>query len=324
MKDHYSDKTNTARAGGRASRRAGLAALLMACLLALSACGESYIEGGSQGKSPQETKQSEAESSQGGSEANSPGGGKSAEGSGAGEAAQSGTEQGAGQTEQGSGGEAESADDSTVDTEPHSEPVAMYVEAPEGYFESALFIGDSRCEGLRRYGGIEGADWFTDVGLTVFEADEKELETEDKGTVTLPQILDAGPYDSIYICLGINELGFGTDAISGAFSELISMIEEKQPGAVIYLLANLHVTKERSESDPVFNNENIELLNTAISLLADFDRVYYLDANPLFDDAEGTMDKEYSFDNTHLYAKHYAAWTEFLRTHAANREGRSL
>lgn len=321
MKDHYSDKTNTARAGGRASKRAGLAALIMACLLALSACGESYIEGGSQGKSPQETKQSEAESKQGDAEANSPGSGdKSAEGSEAEEAAQDGT----GQAEQSGAGEAEAGDDSTVDTEPHSEPVAMYVEAPEGYFESALFIGDSRCEGLRRYGGIEGAEWFTDVGLTVFEADEKELETEDKGTVTLPQILDAGQYDSIYICLGINELGFGTDAISGAFAELISMIEEKQPGAVIYLLANLHVTKERSESDPVFNNENIEQLNTAISLLADFDRVYYLDANPLFDDAEGNMDKEYSFDNTHLYAKHYAAWTEFLRTHAANREGRSL
>ena len=39
------------------------------------------------------------------------------------------------------------------------------------YFSDALFIGDSRTDGLRLYSGIKGADFYCYKGLTIFEMD---------------------------------------------------------------------------------------------------------------------------------------------------------
>ena len=38
------------------------------------------------------------------------------------------------------------------------------------YFADALFIGDSRTDGLRLYSGIKGADFYCYKGLTVSKA----------------------------------------------------------------------------------------------------------------------------------------------------------
>ena len=50
--------------------------------------------------------------------------------------------------------------------------------------------------------------------------------------------------------------------------------------------------------------------------LADGERVFYLDANPIFCDANGYLRKELSGDGVHLYAKHYADWTSWLLENA--------
>ena len=42
----------------------------------------------------------------------------------------------------------------------------------------------------------------------------------------------------------------------------------------------------------------------------------YIDANPLFDDANGDLNAEYTGDNVHLYANHYVDWKNWLETKA--------
>ncbi|MBQ4505788.1 MAG: hypothetical protein II971_00885 [Firmicutes bacterium] len=191
-----------------------------------------------------------------------------------------------------------------------------FIDAPEGYFENVLFIGDSRCEGLRKYGGIEGPDWFTDVGLSVFNIKDKAIAMEEGAEpVDLETVLSSKKYDAVYIGLGINELGYDISVISSRFSDLIELVRSSQEDAVIFLMANIHVTAARSESDEIYNNERIEELNTAISMFADFDTIYYIDVNPLFDDG-GALDGEKSFDDVHIFAKHYPEWSDFLRAHA--------
>ena len=48
-------------------------------------------------------------------------------------------------------------------------PITVPESAPvdDSYFADAVFVGDSRTEGLRMYSGLTGAKFFSEVGLTV-------------------------------------------------------------------------------------------------------------------------------------------------------------
>ena len=53
----------------------------------------------------------------------------------------------------------------------------------------------------------------------------------------------------------------------------------------------------------VINNTAINSLNSELSKLADGKKVFYIDANPVFDDADGNLSADKTQDNAHLYAK---------------------
>ena len=176
----------------------------------------------------------------------------------------------------------------------------------------ALFIGDSRTVGLREYAGIDGADYFCTVGMSVYNIHKNSVSVPNVGKVTLTELLNGKKYGKIYIMLGINEVGYKFSSTVEKYSELIEFIKDKQPDAVIFIQANLHVSKSRSDSDKVVNNIAINGLNAELSKLADGKRIFYLDANILFDDEAGGLSADKSGDSTHLYAKYYREWGEWI------------
>lgn len=189
--------------------------------------------------------------------------------------------------------------------------------APEGYFSDALFIGDSRTVGQACYAPIDGATYFATVGLSTYKIDEALSEVPGTEGWNFASVLGMKQYGKVYIMLGINEVGsdFGTTAQN--MRALIDKIRAVQPNAIIYLEANLHVSALKHYSDAVINNTRINALNAEYAAIADGDdRIFYVDANPIFDDAEGCMTAEYTSDGVHPYAKHYAELAAFLREHA--------
>jgi hypothetical protein len=100
------------------------------------------------------------------------------------------------------------------------------------------------------------------------------------------------------------------------FKRLIDTVLIFQPSAIIYLLANLHVTAEIINDSPYLTNENINLINGFISEFADNRRIFYLDPNICYDDEFGNMDSELSYDHAHIYVKHYDRYLYFLLSHA--------
>ena len=124
----------------------------------------------------------------------------------------------------------------------------------------------------------------------------------------------------IYIMLGINELGYDFDTNCIKYKQLISLIKELQPESIIVIHGNLRVTKEKSDSDKLFNNTNINKFNEAISKFADNINTIYIDVNPMFDDGQGNLNSEYSGDNVHLYGNYYADWSKWLDANAVVRE----
>ena len=178
--------------------------------------------------------------------------------------------------------------------------------------DDALFIGDSRTVGLCEYSEIPGADFFADVGMSVFNIYKKTVSVPTVGKLTLTQLLTNKKYGKIYIMLGINEIGYPFDSLIAKYKELLDFVSEKQPGAEIFIQANLHVTKARSDKDKVINNPAINKLNEKLKTFADGKHIYYLDANTLFDDANGNLSADKTGDSAHPYGKYYMLWGKWI------------
>ena len=175
-----------------------------------------------------------------------------------------------------------------------------------------LFIGDSRTVGIMEYAGIANADFFCGTGMSVFSVREDRVSVPTVGKVTLDELLTNKKYGKVYIMLGINELGYNFESIIDKYGELLEYVESCQPDAVILIQANLHISKKRSECDRVINNDAINKLNLKLSEFADNERIFYMDVNPLFDDADGSLSADKAYDDAHLYAKYYVQWGEWI------------
>lgn len=177
---------------------------------------------------------------------------------------------------------------------------------------NALFIGDSRTVGLMEYSGME-SDFFASVGMSVYNVEDEEVSVPNVGKVTLDQLLSNRGYDTIYLMLGINELGYDMDQTVNVYGKLVEDISKSQPNAKIMIQANLHVTQEKSRNHDYITNERIDEFNDKIAGLADGKNIFYLDANPKYDDENGAMSPEVTSDGAHLYAKYYEQWGTWIK-----------
>ena len=201
-----------------------------------------------------------------------------------------------------------------------------YVKENESYFNDAAFLGDSRTLGISDYAGLDGADFFCDNGMTIYKllGDDGVTYQKTGEKVDLKEILQDKCYGKIYIMLGMNELGYGdTPMYLKQYLKVIRQIQEWQPGVIIYVMANLHVSLEKNNMETEFNNININDKNVASARLANGKDVFYLDCNPLFTDEEGYLQAELTFDGVHLYAQHYDKWREFLFEHGVEKDGKN-
>ena len=185
----------------------------------------------------------------------------------------------------------------------------------ESYFDDALFIGDSRTEGMAIYGRLGKADYFASSGMIVFNVLTKETQDINFSTTDLPSLLDSKQYGKIYIMLGINELGYAMESIMQKYENILKDIVSAQPNAKIILCANIYVTKEKSAAVSWLSWENINRLNNNIAALADNKTIFYLDANELFCDDSGYMDPAKTGDGVHPYATGYQEWAGWLQGH---------
>ena len=200
------------------------------------------------------------------------------------------------------------------------ENIPIVYKADISYLDDALFIGDSRTVGLYEYGGLGNAEVFADTGMSIYKVFKEEFALKSGETLTLNEALSTQTFGKIYIMLGINELGYDFEQTVERFSESIDTIRVAQPQATIFIQANLHITKEKSEESDYFTNDNIDRYNEAISKLADGEQVFYLDVNPIYDDEEGCLSKEFTADHAHIKGKHYIEWVDFILQNAVRRE----
>ncbi len=188
----------------------------------------------------------------------------------------------------------------------------------DSWFDDALFIGDSRTDGLRLYSRISKADYFCNTGLTVFTVLKKSLSDNNFSGKTLSQLLQSKTYGKVLICLGINECGSDLDTIMTAYGNLVNKVRELQPGAKIILQAVMTCGRKKEAQNRCFGPENLYKLNTRIKGLADGVNVFYINSNEVFADSEGYLPDSFSGDGCHLYAKYYPLWVSWIKSAVYN------
>lgn len=201
-----------------------------------------------------------------------------------------------------------------TETVTETEEVKSFHPVDDSYFSDAVFIGDSRTVGLHDYGGLNDSTFYATVGMNIYNLWTEKFCEVDGEKVTLEEALKAKQYGKIYFQIGINEMGRGTlDGFMTAYEESVKKFRELQPDAIIFVQGIMKVAKEKSEKDPIFNNEGIEQRNERIAALADGKSIFYLDMNEVVCDEDGNLKSNLTFDDVHLYGSKYNIWVDYLK-----------
>ena len=186
-------------------------------------------------------------------------------------------------------------------------------EAQEEYYKDAVFIGDSRTQGLQINAGLTSPDFFAGRGLNVKNArTEKVVKNAGGKAVTVVDALKDKQYKKVYICFGINELGWPyTNIFADEYQKTIDAIKKIQPNAEVVVQGILPVTEKKSKSDKIFNMKNVKKFNKVIKKMAEDNGETYVDNSPAVANDKGYLPSDVTPDGIHMnreYCKRILAY----------------
>ena len=186
-------------------------------------------------------------------------------------------------------------------------------EAQEEYYKDTVFIGDSRTQGLQINAGLTSPDFFAGRGLNVKNArTEKVVKNAAGKAVTVIDALKDKQYKKVYICFGINELGWPyTNIFADEYQKTIDAIKKIQPNAEVVVQGILPVTEKKSKSDKIFNMKNVKKFNKVIKKMAEDNGETYADNSPAVANDKGYLPSDVTPDGIHMnreYCKRILAY----------------
>lgn len=195
---------------------------------------------------------------------------------------------------------------------PASDPVE------NSYFDDAVFIGDSRTEGLILYTGLSNATSYAYKGLMVDTVFTKPVINKDGQKVSVMDALSSTSFSKVYIMLGINETGWVYSQIfQDKYGEIIDGIREISPDAAIYIQELMPVSNEVSSTHSYITNEKINEYNALLRELAEEKQVFYVDTGSAVADADGSLPEGAASDGIHFVKEYCEKWLDYLKTHTA-------
>ena len=203
----------------------------------------------------------------------------------------------------------------------YSQPV------PEGevhtvdYFNDTVFIGDSRTVGLIMYTKLSPFD-YSAVGLSINLLPTKQYlrytnEDGETETVTCLEALERekGNYSSIYLALGLNELGWDANYYIKVYAKVVAQIREITD-VPIYIQLIIPVTAASSEQSSFgITNEKAVEFNNNLRAYAEEQQFFLLDPTGLFALEDGSLDPQYASDGVHLTVNAYRELLAYYQCH---------
>lgn len=199
-----------------------------------------------------------------------------------------------------------------------NENVEDTIEEPNNnkkFGSNVAFIGNSRTQAFLMYTGLKDVIDYTNVGLMVDTAITKKFITNDEGEkITILEDLENRNIDTVYIMLGINELGWVYSSIFiKNYEELIDKIREVKPDCEIIIQSIIPVTKTKSDNDSIYNNKKISEYNALIKEMSDRKKIKFVNLVPVLADENGNLPENASPDGVHLNKEYCLKWLECLK-----------
>lgn len=197
---------------------------------------------------------------------------------------------------------------------PQSDPVEME------YFSDAVFLGDSRTEGLYLYGNMTEGEFLYAVGATAESVFTKPTQKTAEGKVPMLDALADMECGKVYIMLGVNELGWPrTETFRDQYGKLIDRVREDHPDAQVVIQSILPVSAAQDAKGTYVNNRRIREFNDVLRELAEEKNCPYLDVAEAVTGEDGCLRPELTSDGIHLNTKGCAAWRDYLMSHAVTK-----
>ena len=179
-------------------------------------------------------------------------------------------------------------------------------EADDAFFANSAILGNSLVDGLKSYSGLKTLNYFCKTSMSV-----DSVRSSDAWYV---QSLCSGKYDRIYIELGINEISYPTATFISRYTDLLDKIIAAQPGAEIYLISVLPVTRAISARG-TYTMTRVNAYNEALYDLAAEKNCRYLDVCSALATDDGYLPSGSSWDGIHFQPSGYKVWENYMRTH---------
>ena len=201
-------------------------------------------------------------------------------------------------------------------------PVPETEAVEDTYFDSAVFLGDSRTEGLFLYSGLKTGHFYTAVGATVESVFSKNAwKTEEGEKIPLLDAVAEQECDKVYIMLGVNELGWTkTSTFRDQYAKVIDRLREDHPDAKIVLQSLPPVSAKQEAKKTYVNNQRILDYNEVIRALAEEKQCYFLDVAACLTGPDGVLPVKQTTDGIHFNTTGCKAWLHYLRTHSLEPE----
>lgn len=201
----------------------------------------------------------------------------------------------------------------------YSQPVPQSPAVDSSYFDDAVFIGDSRTEGMITANGLYNAKAFTHKGLTVDTAFKDLVVCIDEQYYTVVDALSHTDFNKVYIMLGINETGwvYSSKFIEG-YGKIIDAVREANPDAVIYIQEILPVSNSVSTTHDYIKNSKIDEYNELLQQLAEEKQVYFIDTAKAVAASDGSLPEDAAVDGIHMKNSYCQKWLDYLMTHTVS------
>ena len=207
-------------------------------------------------------------------------------------------------------------------TVPPTYPLPASPAADDAFFADALFIGDSRTQGIQLYGNLKTATYYAYQGLNVVTAMNNNFIVEGGQNLTIVEALKRHPeFKKIYICLGVNEFWMAESTYKNHYETLIDAIKAAaSPDAKIYMYAIFPLDDGRVASSSYnngLNNAKMASFNAIALDIAKSRGLYFVDVSEAFLKSDGTkyIDESESWDGVHLNGTGTIKLCDYIRTH---------
>ncbi len=198
---------------------------------------------------------------------------------------------------------------------------------PPGWFDDAVFCGDSISTWLANYTGDAGlgnATFLTATSFGIVNAlspvTGSSVHPSYQGTkMKLEDAIAKCGASKVYLMFGINDIDYGIDTATAYYVELVNNILEASPDVQIYIESVTPMLSNSTRATEKLNNATIKAFNDKMKEYCQANGWNYLDINSVYADEHGGLRADACSDASsmglHITYEATSDWVNYLRTH---------